>query len=86
MLVCLDPSHSAYNADTWPPERAYIKGRLKYIGDGLGIKYSHILSQVSQQHHHCVSPVHTVTDLSLTAQAAPRPPAVHAHPVRRADG
>lgn len=27
-------------------QRLYIRGRLKYIGDGLGIKYSHILSQL----------------------------------------
>jgi len=28
------------------PERDYIRGRLKHIGDRLGIKYAHILSQV----------------------------------------
>lgn len=28
-------------------QRAYVKGRLTYIADGLGIKYGHILSQVS---------------------------------------
>ncbi|KAL2024808.1 hypothetical protein VTK56DRAFT_5629 [Thermocarpiscus australiensis] len=27
-------------------QRAYVKGRLKYIGDELGIKYAHILSQL----------------------------------------
>ena len=31
-------------------ERAYMKGRLKYIGDELGIKYAHILSQVRKTH------------------------------------
>jgi hypothetical protein len=34
-------------ADIYMAERAYAKGRLKHIGDVVGIRYAHILSQVS---------------------------------------
>lgn len=62
------------------PERAYIKGRLKYIGDELGVKYAHILSQVSPSFHPCS------TSVSLTALAARSPPPLNAYPPRRARG
>lgn len=47
------PLTLVYGQDyTTDAQRAWVRGRFKYIGDGLGIKYAHILGQVCS----CVCP------------------------------
>lgn len=68
---------------TTDAQRSWIQGRLRYIADELGVKYAHILCQVSLTLMILVCPWHVLIKLEKLAQ---RSHSVDAHPPRWAHG
>lgn len=80
---------------TTDAQRSWIQGRLRYIADELGVKYAHILCQVSSAPLCCLSPrtdggvlpfVSSWHGKLIHVSTAQRPHPLHAHPPRRAHG
>lgn len=73
---------------TTDAQRSWLKGRLKYIADELGVKYAHILCQVcllSPERY--PSRQERIADMNLPSpQTAQRAHPIHAHPQGRAHG
>lgn len=75
---------------TTDAQRSWLKGRLKYIADELGVKYAHILCQVSfsfpSPDFLCSFGRFTDQGLSFPLKTAQRAHPIHADPQGRAHG
>jgi hypothetical protein len=77
---------------TTDAQRTWVQGRLRYIGDELGVKYAYILSQVSfyardPNRASCrpkTRPLYCTR--ALTHSPAPSPHSLHVDSPRRSDG
>lgn len=85
-LACVHSQDYATDA-----QRAWVCGRLKYIGNELGVRYALMLSEVSIPYS-CIlnGYAHTLEDrlanLDVFRNTAPDQAAIHAHPQRRPGG